>query len=452
MRLPSPSRSLSRSILAVILLVAGLLVGGLAKAADFTVRANSVDSAYTINDVGGNPPLTLIRGQTYTFEVNACPCHPFQIAGAPEGSVVNNNIFSGTIMFTVPLDESNYTYLCTIHRFGGNITTTAPPAPATVATMAASSIGGTGATLNASINPNGQTTTASFLYGTDPTLTAGTINTGGQTIGNGSTAQGFNASITGLLPGTTYYFRVRASSSGGTVQGSILSFPTLSNDASLSGLALSSGTLSPAFLSSTTSYTADVANATTSINLTATVAQPNASLTVNGSAATSGSATSVSLNLGANSIPVIVTAQDGVTTKTTTVTVTRQTNLAVWRDTYFPGSTSSTGAGADTATPQNDGVNNLIKFATGLDPSKPGVMPGIAGSSGAQLTFTYTPNATAVADGVTFMVEYNDTIDALGWKSDIVNQGSIGSGGSPVIATVAKGAGNRFLHLKITPP
>ncbi|CAM3573850.1 MULTISPECIES: cadherin-like beta sandwich domain-containing protein [Brevibacillus] len=42
---------------------------------------------------------------------------------------------------------------------------------------------------------------------------------------------------------------------------------------------------------------------------------------VNGAAATSGTAREVQLNVGANSIPVIVTAQDG-TTKTYTITIT----------------------------------------------------------------------------------------------------------------------------------
>jgi hypothetical protein len=58
-----------------------------------------------------------------------------------------------------------------------------------------------------------------------------------------------------------------------------------------------------------------------------------------------------------------------------------------------------------------------------------------------------------VAGGVTFTVEYSDTLAVGSWKSDIVNQGTIGTGGSPVTATVPKGSnGQRFLHLKITSP
>ncbi|MBD8499461.1 cadherin-like beta sandwich domain-containing protein [Paenibacillus arenosi] len=97
-----------------------------------------------------------------------------------------------------------------------------------------------------------------------------------------------------------------------------------SSDANLSGLALSAGTLSPAFASGTTSYTANVASSVTELDVTLTVADSKASITVNGAAVASGSASRVSLNVGANRITVVVTAEDG-TPKTYTVTVTRAT-------------------------------------------------------------------------------------------------------------------------------
>src|SRR5690606_22391460 len=56
----------------------------------------------------------------------------------------------------------------------------------------------------------------------------------------------------------------------------------LSTDASLSGLTLSEGTLSPAFASGTTSYSATVANTVISLTLTPAAADANATLTVNG--------------------------------------------------------------------------------------------------------------------------------------------------------------------------
>jgi uncharacterized repeat protein (TIGR02543 family) len=106
--------------------------------------------------------------------------------------------------------------------------------------------------------------------------------------------------------------------------------PPPSNVATLSALTLSSGTLSPTFVSSTTSYTASVSNATTSITVTPTKTQANATITVNGTTVASGVASgSISLNVGTNTIAVIATAQDGTTTATYTVTVTRSAGAAL---------------------------------------------------------------------------------------------------------------------------
>ncbi|SEG73884.1 cadherin-like beta sandwich domain-containing protein [Paenibacillus sp. UNC499MF] len=100
-------------------------------------------------------------------------------------------------------------------------------------------------------------------------------------------------------------------------------YNTFSTNASLSNLTLSAGTLSPTFASGTTDYTADVSYGTASINVTPTVADGTATLKVNGSTVASGSPSSVTLNVGGNTVSVEVTAQDGTTKKTYTVTVTR---------------------------------------------------------------------------------------------------------------------------------
>jgi hypothetical protein len=97
-----------------------------------------------------------------------------------------------------------------------------------------------------------------------------------------------------------------------------------SANAHLSALVLSSGTLSPGFSATTTSYTAAVANAVSSLTLTPTVAASGATVTVNGSSVTSASASgAISLNAGPNTLTVVVTAPNGTTTQTYTVNVTR---------------------------------------------------------------------------------------------------------------------------------
>jgi len=96
-----------------------------------------------------------------------------------------------------------------------------------------------------------------------------------------------------------------------------------SSNADLSQLQPNQGSLSPAFNANTLTYSISVANNVTAIALTPVVSEPNATVTVNGSPVTSGSASSsVSLAVGATTIAVVVTAQDG-TVKTYNVTVTR---------------------------------------------------------------------------------------------------------------------------------
>jgi len=91
--------------------------------ADFSV--SSPGFFYTFSGVSGqNPVLTLTRGRTYRFQINTSSIHPFEILGAPAGSVTNNNISSGIITFTVPMTAQNYAYQCSIHGFGNTIKTT----------------------------------------------------------------------------------------------------------------------------------------------------------------------------------------------------------------------------------------------------------------------------------------------------------------------------------------
>jgi LPXTG-motif cell wall-anchored protein len=88
-----------------------------------------------------------------------------------------------------------------------------------------------------------------------------------------------------------------------------------STDATLSNLSVSPGTLSPAFASATTEYNVEVPNAVNSITLTATKADANATV--------SGDVGAKSLSVGPNTFTITVTAEDGNTEKTYTITVTR---------------------------------------------------------------------------------------------------------------------------------
>jgi len=87
--------------------------------------------------------------------------------------------------------------------------------------------------------------------------------------------------------------------------------------------------LSPTFNFNTTSYTASVSNATTSVKITPAAADSNATIKVNGVTVVSRTqSASQALIVGPNTINTVVTAPDGVTTKTYTITVTRSGMIA----------------------------------------------------------------------------------------------------------------------------
>ena len=108
-----------------------------------------------------------------------------------------------------------------------------------------------------------------------------------------------------------------ASSPTATVTGAT----ALSADATLSGLALS-GVSFGTFAAATTSYTARVNNTVTETTVTPTLKHRGASYVVK-IGGTEDSDGTVSLAVGSNAVTVVVTAEDGQTTKTYTVTVSR---------------------------------------------------------------------------------------------------------------------------------
>ncbi|MBE7451667.1 MAG: hypothetical protein HS111_23080 [Kofleriaceae bacterium] len=154
--------------------------------------------------------------------------------GAALGSGTTSQVFSQAI---AGLSPATTYYVCAIAQNAvgtsvGAVVSFTTPAPPTVTTTAATSIGNTTATLNGSANPNRATTTGWFRYSsTDP----GTCNdsfgsraptSGGSNLGAGSTAQPFGQPLSALSAGTTYYYCAIASNSEGMAFGDVLSFTT----------------------------------------------------------------------------------------------------------------------------------------------------------------------------------------------------------------------------------
>jgi hypothetical protein len=97
-----------------------------------------------------------------------------------------------------------------------------PNAPIT-ATDPATDVTSNSATLNGTVNPNGQTTSYHFEYGLDASHGSSTAT---DTAGSDSSTHAKTASLSGLQPDKTYHYWIVASSVGGTTHGQDVTFKT----------------------------------------------------------------------------------------------------------------------------------------------------------------------------------------------------------------------------------
>jgi len=96
-----------------------------------------------------------------------------------------------------------------------------PQQKPTLTTQAAVNISETSATLKCSVNPNGDTTTARFEWGTSASSLSRT--TSSRTYSSTTTMEQY---LSGLSANTTYYYRCTGENGGGSATGSTLSFRT----------------------------------------------------------------------------------------------------------------------------------------------------------------------------------------------------------------------------------
>ncbi|MBF0430230.1 MAG: cadherin-like beta sandwich domain-containing protein [Fibrobacteria bacterium] len=146
-----------------------------------------------------------------------------------------------------------------------------------------------------------------------------TITVGSQTVSSGTSSDSIN-----LITGNNTVNIVVTAENGVTKKTYTITVRRLSNSATLNALTSSGGTLSPNFNSINTSYVFAVSNSTSNVTFTPTATDSNATITVNGDTVISGNESNpVNLIVGNNPIPVVVTAEDGITIRTYTVTIDR---------------------------------------------------------------------------------------------------------------------------------
>ncbi|CAG7652198.1 cadherin-like beta sandwich domain-containing protein [Paenibacillus allorhizosphaerae] len=179
----------------------------------------------------------------------------------------------------------------------------------------------------------------------------------------------------------------------------------VSGNASLSGLALSAGELTPTFAPDTLAYSASVPLEKDSVIVTPTAGDPGAHITVNGTAVMSGTDSApLPLQVGYNAVNVKVTAQDGSTSRDYAVTVTRQTYNTYILDHGDPGYAES-GTWSSSTTVKGY-ANSASRYTTVVNSS-----------------ITWRPNVTAGQVKVSYYkVNWPDKADPR-VKVDIVHNG-----------------------------
>ncbi len=226
--------------------------------------------------------------------------------------------------------------------------------------------------------------------------------------------------------------------------------------ATLDGLTLSSGTLSPAFAVSTLSYTTSVAPAVEFISLTPTILGTNSIVTVNGLVVVSGTSSSpISLAVGKTTVIVQVTSPDDPTTTNYTVQITRPGSYESWAKANFTASQlEDPNISGMNQSPANDGVSNLMKYALAIPPMAPAILPEMSQHDG-YLTLKYRRNDDA--PDLVFTVEVTNTLVAGQWDAVSIHAPdspgpSQGSFHEETIRDNVPIAGNprRFMRLKVT--
>ena len=125
-----------------------------------------------------------------------------------------------------------------------------------------------------------------------------------------------------------------------------------------------------------------------------------------------------------------------------------------WRLQYF-GTKENTGVAASDFDANFDGESNLLEFATGQDPYANTLVSTPVEVDGDTFVFRYVRSKAAVADGISFQVEWSDTLAPGDWSMegviDSVDPDNPGDGEveNRLVTIPVGSSGRRFVHLRI---
>jgi hypothetical protein len=309
----------------------------------------------------------------------------------------------------------------------------------TVVTEPASSVTQTSATLNATVNPNGQTVSdCHFEYG--ETTAYGKEVSCSPSPGSGTTPEPVSESVTGLSANTTYHFRIVATNAGGTSEGSDQTFTTLLNSAS----GTSTNSSSPATAT-------DGPVSATASGGTGTVTAGQYGSNPTGTTLFESSGKYIDVYLSAGSTFTKLEFEDCELNGGNEVFWESGSGWAkVIRQTYTPGSTPCITVEIESSgtTPELAQMTGTV-FGVARSPVPPKVVTGKASSvtqTSATLNATVNPEGSNVSD---CKFEYGETIP---YSKDVPCSTSPGSGTTPepVSASVTGLSANTTYHFRIS--
>jgi phosphodiesterase/alkaline phosphatase D-like protein len=237
-------------------------------ASSITTSEATLNGSITAGTYGGNVKFCYSTSATAPGGVMSACSDVSNLISASTGSTVSGSgsdsptlaltglTFGTTYYFQVVLEPSTGDRV-----YGSVLNFTTLVTPPTATTDAASSVGTTGATLNATVAGGSRSSVVSFCLSTSGNVAGNTIGTCGAGTQGFVTGSNLSAnaasttaevSVSSLSPATTYYFRVIVTpSSGSAVNGSVLSFTTNAVSATATTASASSITQTSATLNST---------------------------------------------------------------------------------------------------------------------------------------------------------------------------------------------------------
>lgn len=388
-----------------------------------TLPANGVtDLAATVNGT----VLTNGSGTTFSYVFEYGPTASYgqtRFATLVQNDTANPNlkIVSASMPSLLPGTEYHYRLRFTQNghtTYGENVSfTTAAAATPPVITSPGQSLSpryATAANLSAVVQAGSSETTVVFEYGPDASYGFEMAVPGTFSV-NSSSVTG--VTVSGLVPASTYHFRVRATNTEGASTSDDATFITLSPPDVTTNAATNVGatwaTLNGTYHMREGNYTVTFEyGATTDYG---SVISPGGIIIGGGggggiiiigggggnNSVQNPAATPANLVIGTTyHYRLKLTDGIGVSYFGADSTFTTVTASEAWRQNYF-GSAANAGEAADLETPANDRMPNLLKYALGLDPRQPAVPPMMAivgdpGDERLSLTFSRLIAATDV--------------------------------------------------------